>query len=60
MADTAVFGLLAPMVYWPMETPVAAHARGLPAVKAYCDRMRERCFGKERTSGKQAAGSLAA
>lgn len=45
-ADTAVFGLLAPMVYWPMETPVAAHARGLPTIQAYCDRMRERCFGK--------------
>lgn len=43
-ADTAVFGLVAPMVYWPMQTPVAAHARALPNVKAYCDRMRERCF----------------
>jgi glutathione S-transferase len=25
-ADAAVFGLLAPMVYWPMQTPVAAQA----------------------------------
>ena len=43
-ADTAVFGLVAPMVYWPMETPVATYARSLPNVRAYCDRMRERCF----------------
>ena len=43
--DTAVFGLVAPMVYWPMETPVAAHARSLPRVRAYCERMREHCFG---------------
>jgi len=27
-----------------METPVAMYARSLPNLKAYCDRMRERCF----------------
>lgn len=43
--DAAVFGLLAPMVYWTMETPVAQRARAIPAIKGYCDRMRERCFG---------------
>ncbi|WP_211206648.1 glutathione S-transferase family protein [Wenxinia marina] len=46
-ADTAVFGLLAPMVFWPMNTPVADHAKSLPAIQAYCDRMRERCFGSK-------------
>ena len=45
-ADTAVFGQLAPLVYWPMETPVASHAKTLGNVVAYCDRMRERCFAK--------------
>jgi len=45
-ADTAVFGQLAPLVYWPMETPVASHAKSLGSVVGYCDRMRERCFGK--------------
>ena len=44
-ADTAVFGLVAPMVYWPMETPVAKYARSLPNLRAYCDRMHEQCFG---------------
>ena len=43
-ADTAVFGLLAPTVYWSMETPVAMYARSLPNLKSYCDRMREHCF----------------
>lgn len=45
MLDCAVFGLTAPMLYWPMETPVAVHARSLPAVAGYCGRMRDRCFG---------------
>lgn len=45
-SDAAVFGLLAPMVYWPMATPVARHAKSLPNLVTYCDRMRERCFGQ--------------
>lgn len=45
-ADCAVFGLLAPMIYWPMATPVADHAKSLAPIKAYCDRMNERCFAK--------------
>jgi glutathione S-transferase len=44
LADTAVFGLLAPMVYWPMATPVAQYARNVPNIMAYCDRMRTHCF----------------
>ena len=42
--DAAVFGLLAPVVYWPMETPVAQHARTVPSIRAYCDRMKQQCF----------------
>ena len=49
-ADATVFGLLAPMVYWPMATPVASHAKSLPNIAAYCGRMRERCFGNSGTS----------
>lgn len=43
-ADAAVFGLLAPMVYWTMSTPVADYAKSLETVSAYCDRMRALCF----------------
>jgi glutathione S-transferase len=45
-ADTAVFGLLAPMVYWPMLTPVASYAKSIGNIARYCDCMRERCFEK--------------
>jgi glutathione S-transferase len=45
-ADTAVFGLLAPMAYWPMQTPVASYAKSVATIAAYCERMRERCFEK--------------
>jgi glutathione S-transferase len=45
-ADAAVFGQLAPMVSWPMATPVAAHARSLAPIAAYCERMRKLCFAK--------------
>lgn len=48
-ADAAVFGLLAPIVYWPMETPVASYAKSLPSITAYCDRTRERCFSRAST-----------
>jgi glutathione S-transferase len=51
-ADAAVFGLVAPMVYWPMATPVASYAKSVPKVVAYCDRMRERCFADARTGEK--------
>ena len=45
-ADTSVFGLLAPMVYWPMETHFATYARSLPNLKTYCDWMRECCLSR--------------
>jgi glutathione S-transferase len=34
-ADTAVFGLLAPTIYWSLETPVAMYARSRPKLKAH-------------------------
>lgn len=46
--DAAAFGLLAPIVYWPMKTPVAQYARGVTAIKAYCDRMKVHCFEMHR------------
>jgi glutathione S-transferase len=55
-ADTAVFGLLAPAVNWPMKTPVAQYARSVPAIAGYCERMYRMCFGKnDRESGRAAA-----
>ncbi len=51
-ADTAVFGLVAPMVFWPMQTPVASYAKSVGTVSRYCDRMRERCFRRNRMGPK--------
>lgn len=47
-ADTSVFGLVAPMVFWPMQTPVAAYTKSMGTVSRYCERMRERCFRSNR------------
>ena len=49
-ADAAVFGLLAPMIYWPMATPVAQYVRTVPNLRAYCDRMKDRCFAPGSTA----------
>jgi glutathione S-transferase len=57
-ADAAVFGLLAPMIYWPMSTPVAAYMRTVPPIAAYCERMRQRCFGAQPSDSATAPPSL--
>jgi glutathione S-transferase len=46
-ADAAVFGQLAPMVSWPMTTPVASYARSVKPIADYCERMREACFASK-------------
>jgi glutathione S-transferase len=46
VADTAVFGQLAPMMAWPMDTPVSRYLRTVPNLAAYVDRMRTLCFGE--------------
>jgi glutathione S-transferase len=46
MADAAVFGAIAPMVYWPIATPIAQYVRTVPNIKAYCERMKAHCFGQ--------------
>jgi glutathione S-transferase len=51
VADAAVFGQLAPMMVWPMDTPVARHLRTVPNLDAYVERMRTRCFGTRRGAG---------
>lgn len=40
LADFAVWGQVAPMLAWPMATPVAEHARSLAPVVAWHTRMR--------------------
>lgn len=44
MADLAVFGQVAPMVRWPMSTPVAAHAKSRPAIVAFVERVEALCL----------------
>jgi glutathione S-transferase len=52
--DAAVFGLVAPMVYWPMQTPVASYTKSVGTIVGYCDRMRERCFRTDRVASQPA------
>lgn len=40
LADYAVWGQVAPMLCWPMKTPVAGHARNLEAVVHWHERMK--------------------
>lgn len=49
-ADTAVFGQLAPMAYWAMETPVASYVKSVRNIVDYCNRMCQRCFKSERAA----------
>lgn len=50
MADLAVFGQVAPMVRWPMDTPVANHAKRQRAVVDFIDRMQALCFAEQRAA----------
>jgi len=45
LADLAVFGQLAPMVRWPMKTPVAEYLKQSDAVRSWVEGLIERCFG---------------
>lgn len=39
LTDFAVWGQVAPMLCWPMRTPVADHAKAIPALGAWHDRL---------------------
>jgi glutathione S-transferase len=43
--DAVAYAYLANIIHAPFDTPAQVHARGLPNLVAYCDRMRERCYG---------------
>lgn len=45
LVDLAVFGQVAPMLSWPMKTPVAEYSKTLPEVKTWFETMRSTCFG---------------
>lgn len=44
LADMAVFGQVAPLASWPMDTPVAGAVKETPTVMAWVDRMKEACL----------------
>lgn len=44
LTDCSVFGLLAPALWSPAPTPCFAHAKTLPALVAYAERVRARWF----------------
>jgi glutathione S-transferase len=44
LADFAVWGQVAPMLAWPMATPVAAHAKSLAPLGDWHDRIMRRYF----------------
>lgn len=48
LPDLAVFGQVAPLVSWPMQTPVAQYARSVPNVRALIQRIAELSFGGPR------------
>jgi glutathione S-transferase len=57
-ADLAVFGQVAPVLHWTMDTPMARHARSLPAVRDWCERIKLLCFSEghqARTPSRNAA-----
>ena len=45
LADLAVFGQIAPPLYWPMRTPVAEYLKQNTTVRAWAERIKQRCFG---------------
>jgi len=43
LADLAIFGQVAPMFHWPMDTPVARYAKSVAVLRAWSDRIKARC-----------------
>lgn len=50
LADLAVFGQVAPLVRWPMDTPVARHAKTLEPIVAFVESLASHCFGTLRAA----------
>lgn len=46
LADLAVFGQVAPLLHWPMETPVAMHAKQMAPVRTWSEQIKGLCFSR--------------
>ena len=46
LPDFAVWGQVVPMLHWPMDGPVATHARKLPAIAEWNARIMAQCVGQ--------------
>lgn len=58
LADCAVWGQVAPMLAWPMATPVAAHAKRLAPLRDWHDRITARLFSRQPAQSPEAPGEL--
>lgn len=45
LSDLACYGQFAPMLRWPMKTPVAGRAKAQPRLAQWCDAVETACFG---------------
>jgi len=57
LADFACWGQVAPMLAWPMETPVAGHAKSLPVLRKWHRRIMAGCFAGAAVAATQAPGA---
>ncbi|MCC5969646.1 MAG: hypothetical protein JJU15_06825 [Pararhodobacter sp.] len=58
LADFACWGQVAPLLAWPMATPVASHAKSLPALENWHQAIMHRCFGGMTPPQRQATGAM--
>ena len=59
--DATAYAFLANLLWAPYEMPMRRHAQSLPALEAYCQRMKARYFGDDGARpGAAAAGAVEA
>jgi glutathione S-transferase len=46
LADLAVFGQVAPVLHWPMDTPMGRYVRTIPTIRDWCGRIMDLCFSE--------------
>lgn len=55
--ELAVLGQVAPLMRWPMDTPVATHAARLPALRDWVEDTLALCFGAQEQPAQAAAAA---